>query len=153
MPTSTNQMKIRPELEGKEDRNETVNNEDVNIGIKECSVGEKSAFKDSRIFCILFLVFSCHVYSSSTTFFAPILALDNFHLEVIQSKLLFVNAAIFALLVLIGFYFASEYLEERKLYIIALLMHIIAITCLTYLEFSWDDVTDVQTASCLLAFA
>ena len=97
MPTSTNQMKIRKELEGKEDRNETVNNEDVNIGIKECSVWDKSAFKDSRIFCILLLVFSCHVYSSTTTFFALILALDNFHLEVIQSKLLFVNAAIVSL--------------------------------------------------------
>ena len=138
----TNEMKIRAGLEDKEHKNKTVNNEDVNLGINEYSAGKTSVFKDSRIFCILFLVFLCHVYSSTTTFFAPILALDHFHLEVIHSKLLFVNGAMFILLASIGFYFASEYLEERKLYIFALLMQIIAITCLSCLAFSWDDMTD-----------
>ena len=94
----TNEMKIRAGLEDKEHKNKTVNNEDVNLGINEYSAGKTSVFKDSRIFCILFLVFLCHVYSSTTTFFAPILALDHFHLEVIHSKLLFVNGAMFILL-------------------------------------------------------
>ena len=144
MSTSTNEMKMRAELEDKEHKDETVNNEGVNLCTNECSAGKKSVFKGSRIYCILFLVFSCHVYSSTTTFFAPILALDHFHLELIHTNLLFVNGAMFTLLALIGFFYASEYLEERTLYIFSLLMQIIALTCLTYLAFSWDDVTDDQ---------
>ena len=68
MPTGTNQMIIRTELEDKEHKNETANNEDVNIDVNECSAGRKSVFKDSRIFCILFLVFSCHFYSCRQTY-------------------------------------------------------------------------------------
>ena len=118
MSTSTNEVKMRTELEDKEHKDETVNNEGVNLCTNECSAGKKSVFKDSRIYCTLFLVFSCHVYSSTTTFFAPILALDHFHLELIHTNLLFVNGAMFTLLALIGFFYASEYLEERTLYIL-----------------------------------
>ena len=144
MATGNKKMKVRTELDGKEHKNENVKTNDVNLDQKECSACKNSVFRDQRLFCILFLVFSCHVFSSTTIFFTPILALDHVHLEVIHIQLMYLNAALFTLLMLIGLYLTSEYFEERMLYVIAFFMQFITITCFIYLAFSWDDVTDDQ---------
>ena len=99
---------------------------------------------DSRLFCLLFLVFSSEVFSSTSTFYVPVLALDHFHLKLIHTKLLFLNCTLFTLMSFISFYLASQYFEERKLMVAALLMQIIAISFITYLAFSWDKVTNFQ---------
>ena len=99
---------------------------------------------DSRCFCLLFLIFSSEVFSSTSTFYVPILALDHFHLRLIDTKLLFLNCTLFTLMSFICIYHVSRYIEERKLIVVALLMQIIGISFLTYLAFSWDKVTDVQ---------
>jgi MFS family permease len=99
---------------------------------------------DSRIFGLLFLIFCSEALSSTSTFFVPVVALDHFHLQLIHTKLLFLNCTLFTLLVLICLYLASEYIEERKLFVVALFMQIIALSLLTSLAFSWNQVTDVQ---------
>lgn len=99
---------------------------------------------DSRIFCLYFLIFSNEVFSSTSTFYVPVLGLDHFHLQVIHVKLLFLNSTIFTLLVFLCFYFASEYADERKLFLFALFLQITAISFLTSLAFSWDKQADVH---------
>ena len=105
---------------------------------------------DSRVFCLLFLVFCSEALSSTSTFLVPVLASDHFHLQLIHTKLLFLNCTLFTLLVLICTYHALRYIEERKLFVIALLMQIIALSFLTSLAFSWNQVTDVQWCIMLL---
>jgi MFS family permease len=99
---------------------------------------------DSRVFCLLFLVFCSEALSSTSTFLVPVLASDHFHLQLIDIKLLFLNCTLFTLLVLICIHHALRYIEERKLFVVALLMQIIALSFLTSLAFSWNQVTDVQ---------
>ncbi|CAB4013312.1 Hypothetical predicted protein, partial [Paramuricea clavata] len=99
---------------------------------------------DSRIFCLFFLMFTNMGFSSTATFYAPILALDHLHLQLIHTKLIFLNCTIFTLLVFTCFHVASGYVEERKLFATVLLMQLSSISFLTYLAFSWNQVTDIQ---------
>ena len=101
-------------------------------------------FSDVRISCVLFLSFCSEAFSSTATFFTPLLALDHFHLHLIHTKLLFLNCTLFTTSMFIFIYLASAYVEERKLYFMALLIQIIAIAFLTYLAFSWEHVSSVQ---------
>ena len=121
---------------GRQDRNLTENN-----GLKTTAIG---VFRDSRVVCLLFLVFSSEVFSCTSTFYVPILALDHFHLQLIHTKLLFLNCTIFTCLVFICLYLASEYVDERKLVVVSLILQIIAIASLTFLALSWDQVKDIQ---------
>ncbi|CAB4042123.1 Hypothetical predicted protein [Paramuricea clavata] len=59
---------------------------------------------DSRMFCLLFLIFTNMGFSSTSTFYAPILALDYLHLKLIHTKLIFLNCTIFTLLVFTCFH-------------------------------------------------
>ena len=102
------------------------------------------ALLDSRLFCLIFLVFSSEVFSSTSTFYVPVLALDHFHLELIHIKLLFLNCTLFTLMIFVCIYLASNHVEDRKLVVAALSMQIPAITFLVYLAFSWDQVTAIQ---------
>ena len=77
-------------------------------------------------------------------FLVPVLASDHFHLQLIHTKLLFLNCTLFTLLVLICTCHALRYIEERKLFVIALLMQIIALSFLTSLACSWNQATDAQ---------
>jgi MFS family permease len=99
---------------------------------------------DSRIVCLIFLMFCSEAFSSTSTFYVPILAMDHFHLHLIHSKLLFLNCTLFTIAVFICLFLASQYIEERKLLAFALSLQIIAISFLTYLAFAWDQVSTVQ---------
>jgi MFS family permease len=74
-------------------------------------------------------------------FSVPVLALNHFHLELIYVKLLFLNCTLFTLLVFILFSLASDYFDERKLFLLALSMQIAAILVLTSIGFTWDHIT------------
>lgn len=100
--------------------------------------------RDSRIVFLLFLILCSESFSSTATFYAPLLALDHFHLQLIHTKLLFLNCTIFTILVFTCLYIASEYLEERKIFAVSFIMQIIAISFLTFLASSWDQVATVQ---------
>ncbi len=128
-----------------EDEKKNTNYQDGDQKLTEdIPVENPSTLLDSRIFGLFFLIFSSEVFSSTATFYAPILALDHFHLQVIHVKLLFLNCTLFTLLLFICLHLASEYVEERRLFALALLMEIIAILFLTSLAFFWNQVTEVQ---------
>jgi hypothetical protein len=105
---------------------------------------------NSRVVCLLFLTFASEFFSSTSTFYVPIVALHHFHLQLIHVKLLFLNCAAFTLLVFILFSLASDYINERKLFLVALAMQIAAILVLTSIGFAWDHVTNTQNYILLL---
>ncbi|XP_028418742.1 uncharacterized protein LOC114544261 [Dendronephthya gigantea] len=105
---------------------------------------KRSTIWNSRILCLLFLIFSSEIFSSTATFLTPILALDHFHLELIHVKYFFLNCTLFTLVLFICLYRASECIDERKLFFAALMMEIIAIAFLMSLALTWDHVTSVQ---------
>ena len=105
---------------------------------------------NSRIFCLLYLTFASEFFSSTATFYVPVLALNHFHLELIYVKLLFLNCTLFTLLVFILFSLASDYFDERKLFLLALSLQIAAISVLTSIGFSWNNITSAQNYMLLL---
>jgi MFS family permease len=82
--------------------------------------------------------------------YVPVLALNHFHLELIYVKLLFLNCTLFTLLVFILFSLASDYLDERKLFLLALSIQIAAISVLTSIGFTWNHITSAQNYILLL---
>jgi hypothetical protein len=82
--------------------------------------------------------------------YVPVLALNHFHLELIYVKLLFLNCTLFTVLVFILFSLASDYFDERKLFLLALSMQIAAILVLTSIGFSWDHITSAENYILLL---
>ena len=103
-----------------------------------------------RILCLLYLTFANEVFSSLAAFYVPILALNHFHLKLIYVKLLFLNCTLFTLLLFILFSLASDYFDERKLFLVAFSMHIAAILMLTSIGFSWNHITSAQNYMLLL---
>ena len=82
--------------------------------------------------------------------YVPVLALNHFHLELIYVKLFFLNCTLFTLpLLFILFSLASDYFDERKLFLVALSMQIAAILVLTSIGFTWD-ITSAQNYMLLL---
>ena len=142
-----------PSSNDEEDKRLTVYHQD---GDRRLTETEKpfsmSSILDSRILCLFFLIFCSEVFSSTATFYVPIFGIDHFHLHLIHIKLLFLNCTLFTLLVFLSFHVASDYVNERKLFLIALLMQIIAISFLTVLAFSWDDITTAQFYYILLIY-
>jgi hypothetical protein len=137
------------------EHNSTLNEDEAHRRLDECGRKEKLpdsnskwkpnyALLDSRLFCLIFLAFSSEVFSSTSTFYVPVLALDHFHLELIHIKLLFLNCTLFTLMIFICIYLASSHVEDRKFVVAALSMQITAITFLVYFAFSWDQVTAIQ---------
>jgi hypothetical protein len=79
-----------------------------------------------------------------------VLALNHFHLELIYVKLLFLNCTLFTLLLFILFSLASDYFDERKLFLVALVMQIAAISVLTSIGFTWNHIVSAQNYILLL---
>ena len=146
METSTRHMELDSISASDDKNNKTLSECNEERRLTEYSYEEKlsSISFDPRIFCLFFLIFCSEAFSSTSTFYVPILALDHFHLQLFHIKLVFLNCTLFTMLVFICLHLASEYVEERKLFVFALLMQIIAISFLTSLAFSWDQVTSVQ---------
>ena len=103
-----------------------------------------TALWDSRVLCLLFILLCNKAFLSSSTFYVPILASDHFHLKLIHTKLLFLNCTLFTLMIFLALYLVSKYVEERKLFVFALFLQIIATSFLTILALSWDQVHDFQ---------
>ena len=76
---------------------------------KDCSdLKPRNIIGDTRIVFLLLLILSSESFSSTATFYVPLLALDHFHLQLIYTKLLFLNCTIFTILVFICLYIASD---------------------------------------------
>ena len=121
-----------------------VDNEDKTSTENYLDTTASSIFRDQRVFCLLLLIFSSEIFSSASTFYTPILALDHFHLQLIHSKLLFLNCTLFTILMFICLYIASPYVDERKLCVVCLMLQVISIIFLTTLAIYWDRMTDIQ---------
>ena len=103
-----------------------------------------------QIVCLLFLTFTNEVFSSTATFYVPILAIDHYHLELIHVKLYFLNCTLFTLLVFVLFSLASGRIDERKLFLIALGMQFAAVSLLTLIGFMLDHIVQAQNYVLLL---
>ena len=115
------------------------------------SVRDKGKIEWSlRIVCLLFLTFTNEVFSSTATFYVPILAIDHYHLELIHVKLYFLNCTLFTLLVFVLFSLASGRIDERKLFLIALGMQFAAVSLLTLIGFMFDHTMQAQNYVLLL---
>ena len=79
-----------------------------------------------------------------SAFYVPVLGVDHLHLKVIDVKLIFLNCSMFALFLFLSVNQAVQYVDERKLLLIPLLMDISGILLLMYLAFFWDQVDDIQ---------
>ena len=104
----------------------------------------------ARILCLLFLTFTNEVFSSTATFYVPILAIDHYHLELLHVKLYFLNCTLFTLLVFVLFSLASGRIDERKLFLIALGMQFAAVSLLTLIGFMLDHTIQAQNYVLLL---
>ena len=137
MKTGAVNIELEKEAENKLSELDELQNVSENKRWKKLSI-----FLDIKVSCLLFLVFCSEVFSSTPTFYVPLLALDHFHLELVHTKLLFFNCTLFTLMAFLCLYIASDYIEERKLIVAALLMQAIALMFLTYMGFSWDRITN-----------
>ena len=99
---------------------------------------------DSRIFCLLFLIFTNPAFSETASFYSSILGLSHFHLNVIYVKLIFFNCSLFTVLLLLTVKQALDYIDERMLLLITLFIELLAIILLMGLAFSWDQVEAIQ---------
>ena len=104
----------------------------------------KIGLTDLRISCLLFLTFSNVAFSEMATFYVPVLGNDHLHLKVIHVKLMFLNCSIFSLFLFFSFTQAVEYVDERKLLLIPLLMDICGLLLLMYLAVFWNQLEDIQ---------
>ena len=64
--------------------------------------------------------------------------------------LLFLNCTLFTLLLFILLSLASDYFDERKIFLVAFSMHFAAILMLTSIGFTWDHITSAQNYILLL---
>ena len=130
--------------DAKSQSNQSVHNHDKVSTENYLNTTKSSVFRDPRVFLLLFLIFSSEVFTSTATFYTPILALDHFHLQLVHIKLLFLNCTIFTILMFICLYIASHYVDERKLCVVCLWLQAVSIIFFTVLAFSWDRITDIQ---------
>lgn len=103
-----------------------------------------------QILCLLYLTFMNEIFSSTATFYTPILALNHLHLKLIHVELLFLNCSVFTFLVFILFSLASVHFDERKLFLAALGMQITALSVLTSIGFAWNHIANAQNYMLLL---
>ena len=105
---------------------------------------------NSRIICLLYLTFTSEVFSTTATFFVPILALNHFHLQLLDIQLLFINCTLFTLVVFIVFSILTGLVDERKLFLASLGMQIAGIIVLTSIGFRWNHSTNAENYVLLL---
>ena len=104
-----------------------------------------------RVSCLLYHILLNEILSVTTIFIVPILVLDYFHLQLIHVTLLLLNSTTFATLIFILFSLASSRVDERKLFMVSLVIQIAGISLLSSIAFSnWNHITNVQIYILLL---
>ena len=99
---------------------------------------------NARVLCLFYLIFWNEVFSSTATFYTPLLALDVFHLNLIHVKFYFLNSSLMTLLLFIAMYIASRHFKEQKIFFFSMVLQISAIVLLTAFAFTWDRVSSVH---------
>ena len=106
----------------------------------------------SAVLLIFYLVFLSLFYSTTVTFYVPLLAQELLHLQLTEVKLFFLVSSLFSMVLFLLFYLGANYFHETQLLACSMVMQIIAISILTYFGFSWDNVTGVYNGYILIAY-
>ena len=106
----------------------------------------------STVLLIFYQVFLSLFYSTTVTFYVPILAQEHLHLQLDEVKLLFLVSSMFSLVLFLLFYLGANYFHETQLLGCSMLMQLAAISILTYFGFTWDNGTVVYGGFILLAY-
>ncbi len=99
---------------------------------------------NSRVLCLFYLIFWNEVFSSTATFYTPLLALEVLHLKLIHVKFYFLNSSLMTLLLFIAMYIASHYFKEQKIFLFSMVLQISAISLLTSIAFTWNQVSYIH---------
>jgi MFS family permease len=99
---------------------------------------------NSKVLCLFYLIFWNEVFSSTATFYTPLLALDVLHLNLIHVKFYFLNSSLMTLLLFTTTYIASRHFKEQKIFFVTMFLQIIAISLLASFAFTWDNVSSVH---------
>ena len=106
----------------------------------------------STVLLIFYQVFLSLFYSTTVTFYVPLLAQELLHLQLTEVKLLFLVSSLFSMVLFLLFYLGANYFHETQLLACSMVMQIIAISILTYFGFSWDNITGVYNGYILIAY-
>ena len=106
----------------------------------------------SAVLLIFYLVFLSLFYSTTVTFYVPLLAQELLYLQLTEVKLFFLVSSLFSMVLFLLFYLGANYFHETQLLACSMVMQIIAISILTYFGFSWDNVTGVYNGYILIAY-
>ena len=99
---------------------------------------------NSTVLCLFYLIFWNEVFSSSATFYTPLLALELLHLRLIHVKLYFLNSSMCTFFLYISIYIASDYFTEWKMIFFSMVLQITAISLLITSAFTWDHVSYIH---------
>jgi MFS family permease len=103
--------------------------------------------------CLLFyLVFLGLFFSTTATFYVPLLAQEHFYLQFGHVKLLFLVGRMFSMVVFLSYYVAVDYLHETHLLVCSMLMQVCAIFILTYFAFTWNSASGVDDGYMLMVY-
>ena len=106
----------------------------------------------STVLLLLYLIVLALFFSTTVTFYVPVLAQEHFHLQFVHVKLLFLVSSLFSLVLFMLFYIAAQYCSETRLLVGTMLMQVISISLLTYFAFRWDSITGVYGGYILIPY-
>ena len=106
----------------------------------------------STVLLIFYQVFLSLFYSTTVTFYVPLLAQELLHLQLVEVRLLFLVGSVFSMVFFLLLYLGASYFHETQLLACSMLMQVVAIFIFTYFGFSWDNVRGVYDSYILLAY-
>ena len=106
----------------------------------------------STVLSLFYQVFLGPFYSTTASFYVPLLAQDLLHLQLTEVKLFFLVSSLFSMVLLLLFYLGANYFHETQLLTCSMVKQVMAISILTYFGFSWDNVTGVYNGYILMVY-
>ena len=106
----------------------------------------------STVLLIFYQVFLSLFYSTTVTFYVPLLAQELLHLQLVEVRLLFLVGSVFSMVSFLLLYLGASYFHETQLLACSMLMQVVAIFIFTFFGFSWDNARGVYDSYILLAY-
>ena len=106
----------------------------------------------STVLLIFYQVFLSLFYSTTVTFYVPLLAQELLHLQLVEVRLLFLVGSVFSMVSFLLLYLGASYFHETQLLAWSMLMQVVAIFIFTFFGFSWDNARGVYDSYILLAY-
>ena len=106
----------------------------------------------STVLLLFYLIVLALFFSTTVTFYVPVLAQEHFHLQFVHVKLLFLVSSLFSFVLFMLFYIAAQYFSETRLLVGTMSMQVVSISLLTYFAFGWDSITGVYGGYILIPY-